>query len=299
MIQKNAQNMINRIPANRRKLSAVIFSVFALLAAAMLGYYVYGLGHAVTDDAYVEAHVVPISPKVAGHVIKVVPDDNQEVKTGDLLIEQDPRDYQAKLDMAKADLEAAKAEKSQAAADAESYRQLASHEEISKQQLDRAVLRLQTAAASVSKAEAYLNQCELQLSYTHILSPSDGRVTKKSVEEGAYLQPGQNILAIVTPERWVTANFKETQLTRIRPGQPATIKIDTYPGKLLKGRVDSIQRGTGARFSLLPAENATGNYVKVVQRVPVKILFDEKPDDGRPLLPGLSSVVNVDTSGAK
>ena len=104
-------------------------------------------------------------------------------------------------------------------------------------------------------------------------------------------------MAIVSPDLWVTANFKETQLEHMRVGQTVTIKVDAYPGMALRGHIDSIQQGAGARFSLLPPENATGNYVKVVQRVPVKILLDELPSDGRTLGPGMSVVPVVSVSG--
>ena len=118
-------------------------------------------------------------------------------------------------------------------------------------------------------------------------------MTKKSVELGQLVQVGQPLFAIVSKGKWVIANFKETQLTHMRPGQEVKIKIDTYPHKTFKGHVDSIQRGTGARFSLLPPENATGNYVKVVQRVPVKIVFDEAPNKKYPLALGMSAVPEV------
>ncbi len=253
-----------------------------------LGLYYYMMTHESTDDAFIEGHITAVSPKVAAHVLKVHVRDNQEVKEGDLLVELDPRDYQTKRDLGKAALLAAEAESLQARTDVERYRQLIKTDEISRQQLDLAVLRAATADAKVGMAKANLEECELQVSYTKIMAPVTGSVTRKSVEVGAFVQPGQSLMAIVQPERWVVANFKETQLRYMRPGQKVRIKIDTYPGKSLKGHIDSIQRGTGARFSLLPPENATGNYVKVVQRVPVKILFDESPDPKHPLSVGMS-----------
>ena len=153
--------------------------------------------------------------------------------------------------------------------------------------------------ADVENARAQLEQKRLNLSYAQIHAPADGFVTKRSVEPGAFVQVGQTLLAIVTPDVWVTANFKETQLTHIRPGQSVLIKVDAYPGVVLHGHVDSIQRGTGSRFSLLPPENATGNFIKVVQRVPVKIVLD-RPEEmaGYLLAPGMSVVpqVNVKTA---
>jgi membrane fusion protein (multidrug efflux system) len=134
---------------------------------------------------------------------------------------------------------------------------------------------------------------ELQLSYTKIYAPVSGRITRRTVEVGDYVEVGQELTAIVPDDLYVTANYKETQLTLMRPGQPVEIRIDAFPKKVFKGRVDSIQRGSGAAFSLLPPENATGNYVKIVQRVPVKIVFDEPPDPAYPLGPGMSVVPEV------
>jgi membrane fusion protein (multidrug efflux system) len=150
-----------------------------------------------------------------------------------------------------------------------------------------------TSKAEVQVAEAYVHQAELARSYTEVTAPISGRVTRRAVEVGNYVQVGQPLLAIVSADAWVVANFKETQLAYLRPGQPVEIRVDAYPQHLFKGHVDSIQAGSGARFSLLPPENATGNYVKVVQRVPVKIVFDEPPDPNYPLSPGFSVVPDV------
>ena len=147
---------------------------------------------------------------------------------------------------------------------------------------------VETTSAEIEQAETAVRQAELDLSYTKIYAPADGRITRKSVELGALLQPGQALFVLVPAEMWVLANFKETQLNRMRPGQPVEIRLDTYPDKIFRGHVDSFQTGTGSRFSLLPAENATGNYVKVVQRLPVKIVFDEQPDSEHLIAPGMS-----------
>ena len=116
----------------------------------------------------------------------------------------------------------------------------------------------------------------------------DGSIAKRSIEEGTYIQPGQELFALVGNNYWVVANFKETQLAKMQPGQEVDIKIDAYKSKTYKGRIDSIQSGTGARFSVFPPENATGNFVKVVQRVPVKITFDQYPDPALQVVPGMS-----------
>jgi membrane fusion protein (multidrug efflux system) len=156
--------------------------------------------------------------------------------------------------------------------------------------------RAASAQAHVEQARATLAQAELNLQYTVIKAPATGVAARKSVNRGQVVQQGQPLLAVVeVNDVWITANFKETQLTEMRPGQRATVDVDAYGGKTLKGHVDSIAPATGARFSLLPPENATGNYVKVVQRVPVKILLDAGQDPDHLLRPGLSVVPRVYT----
>lgn len=150
-------------------------------------------------------------------------------------------------------------------------------------------------AAQVEQAKADLAQAEADLSNTKIFAPMDGRITKRSVETGSYVQTGQQLGSLVGTEIWVTANFKETQLTHMKIGQPVDIEVDAFPGKAFKGRIESLQAGTGSYFSLFPAENATGNFVKTVQRVPVKIVFDAMPDEALHLGPGMSVVPTVHT----
>lgn len=147
------------------------------------------------------------------------------------------------------------------------------------------------AVGRLDQARAVKGQAETNLSRTTIRAPVVSRVTKLSAAKGNYVVPGQALMMLVPPEVWVTANFKETQLNLMRPGQPVDLRIDAYPGRTFAGHVDSIQAGSGAAFSLLPPENATGNFVKVVQRVPVKIVFDSTPDVL--LGPGMSVVPTV------
>jgi membrane fusion protein (multidrug efflux system) len=147
--------------------------------------------------------------------------------------------------------------------------------------------------AQIEQLNSLVRIAELNLSYTQIYAPESGYVTRKSVEPGNLVQIGQTLMGIVSDRLWVIANFKETQLTEMRPGQPASIRVDAYPQYRLRGKVDSIQNGTGARFSLLPAENATGNYVKVIQRTPVKIVFLDRFPEGIQLGPGMSVVPEV------
>jgi membrane fusion protein, multidrug efflux system len=152
--------------------------------------------------------------------------------------------------------------------------------------LDQA--NVETAIASIQQAQAKLQQAQLNLSYTKITAPFDGRITARTVQLGNYISPGQALFALVPRYVWVTANFKETQLTYMRPDEPVEVHVDAYPGRNFKAKVDSLQAGTGARFSLLPPENAVGNYVKVVQRVPVKIVFDEELPTNLDIAPGMS-----------
>jgi membrane fusion protein, multidrug efflux system len=156
------------------------------------------------------------------------------------------------------------------------------------QNIDVAKAQVEQLEAQVRQAQAQLEQAEVNLSYTELRAPQDGWVTRRNVNLGTYLQAGQQIFSLVTPEVWVTANFKETQLDRMRPGQPVQIEVDAYPELTLRGHVDSVQMGSGSVFSLFPAENATGNFVHIVQRVPVKIVIDSGLDPKLPPPLGLS-----------
>jgi membrane fusion protein (multidrug efflux system) len=246
-----------------------------------------------TDNAFIEGEIVRISPRVAGHVGRVAVDDNQRAREGQLLVELDARPFEAALAEARGRLASIEAEAARAAADAKRAEELFGRQLIARAALDEAVARARSTAAQVEAARAEVARAELDLSYTRIAAPEAGRVTRKTVEPGMFVQVGQPLLAIVTDRIWVVANFKETQLDDIRAGQPVDVRVDAYPGVVLRAHVDSIQSGSGARFSLLPPENATGNYVKVVQRVPVKIVFDAAPDPSLSLGPGMSVVPKV------
>ncbi|HSK70458.1 MAG TPA: efflux RND transporter periplasmic adaptor subunit [Pyrinomonadaceae bacterium] len=150
-----------------------------------------------------------------------------------------------------------------------------------------------TAESEIAQAQAAVDHAELELSYTKIYAPQDGYVSKKSVVEGQLVQTDQALMSISLPGIWVVANFKETQIERMRVGQPVEIYVDAYPNITLRGRIESFQVGTGSRFSVLPPENATGNFVKVVQRIPVKIVFEDLPDEKILLAPGMSVVPKV------
>lgn len=288
-------NDINTAPAKthiKRPHWGVIAGIAALIIAAGVSYWTYSASLETTDDAAIESHVLPISPKVAGQILQVDVDDNQHVEKGAVLARIDPRDYQVKLDQAEAELSAARADAARAAADAARSKQLFERDDISRQVYEKAVADAQVLKARTELAAKKVSAAEMDLSYTTLTAPEAGKVTKKNAELRAFVQVGQPLMAIVTDEAWVVANFKETQLTRMRPGQKVTVEVDAFPGRELKAHIDSIQSGTGARFSLLPAENATGNFVKVVQRVPVKIVFDEPVTDMM-LVPGMSVTPTV------
>jgi len=161
------------------------------------------------------------------------------------------------------------------------------------QQVAAALAQAKNAQAAVDQAQAAADEAELNLSYTTITAPVGGRVTRRTARQGQYVQVGQIVLALVPPLVWVTANFKENQITHLCQGQDVQIRVDAYPDQVFHGKVESIQAGSGARFSLLPPENATGNYVKVVQRVPVKIVFDSGAANQWLLAPGMSVVPRV------
>jgi membrane fusion protein, multidrug efflux system len=296
-----------------------------------------------TDDAQVDAYSTQMAPRVSGQVTKLLFADNQHVTAGQTLVLIDPRDFQAKLDQARAQQASAEASLQQAQAQvvvqqanvdqaianvrvSESDLLQARQDNdrfhainpgaVTRQQIDAATATFHSAQArldagrqtvggaqaqvhavqaqvlaaqaSLKQAEANTQAAELQLSYCTIAAPMAGIVTHRTVAAGNYVSAGQPLFALVQDDRWVTANFKETQLAGIRPGQDVELAIDAVPSLTFHGRVDSFQAGTGTAFSTLPAENATGNYVKIVQRLPVKIVFDDERVKDYPLAPGMS-----------
>jgi len=160
-------------------------------------------------------------------------------------------------------------------------------------QIEVALAQVRAGKASVDAAQANVDAADLQTSYTRVVAPMAGRVARRTVEAGNVISEGQALMAIISDELWVTANYKETQLTKMQPGQSVEIVVDAYPDVKFRAHVDSIQRATGAYFSMLPAENATGNYVKVVQRVPVKIVFDDNRVRDYAIGPGMSVTPDV------
>ncbi len=302
-----------------------------IIAATTTSFFVAGGSRESTNDAYVEGRVVRISPKVSGQVISLRVDDNDAVKAGDLLLEIDPVDYQAKVDQATAAVAAAQSAVEQAKAavlraeanvgEAQAAARAAATEAIRRAsdyrryaamgtdgvdaaekkavapaaELNVAKTNIGSAEAQVAAAKAQLRFAQLQLQYTKVYAPESGNVTKRNVESGDFISAGQPLLAIVRTERWAVANFKEVQLRRMRIGQPVEVKVDSFPDTPLRGHVQSLQSGTGSRFELLPPENATGNWVKVVQRLPVKIVFEPGQPGVERLEAGMSAEVRVDT----
>jgi membrane fusion protein (multidrug efflux system) len=332
--------------------------LIAAAAIAVVSHYlpkvVYSLKHVTTDDAYVQASVVPVSPEVSGKVLRVCVDDNAEVAKGDSLLRIDPSDYRLSVEQKRAALATARAEqeriqatfnaqrKSLARAQADlavaqnraalaekdmnRMRSLLAGGGISQSQFDQAesaseVARSTAVAAGagvaeieasltsvptqieqqgyrIREAQSALEGAENDLQRTLLMAPVAGLIAHKNVDAGKFVQPGQPLMAIVGMEdRWVLANFKETQIRSMRVGQTVDVMVDAYPGHAFRGHIDSFQPGTGSFFSLLPAENATGNFVKVTQRVPVKVAIDSGVDAAHPLYPGLSARAAVVRDG--
>ena len=312
-----------------------------------------------TENAYVAGHVTPVSSRIAGVVTRVMVEDNQLVKAGDVIAELDPADQRVKVEQIEAQIASAQQQvlqadanvaqvKAQALAagaqvaqsqaqlvranqDAQRFSQLytSTMKAVSKAEVDAAnasragavadvaarrgnveAVNAQIAAAAASREvvksqikvlQAQLKDARQQLGYNKIVAPVAGRLGRRSVEVGARLQPGQQLAAIVQDEVWITANFKETQLGGLKPNQQVRVVIDALPKKELTGRLDSFSPASGNQFSLLPADNATGNFTKIVQRVPVKIALrqEDVAKLGGRLVPGMSAMVEIELNQAE
>ncbi len=411
--QQNSGDDETKKPSNTRRKRTIRFVLLALLVVAAIvaiPVYAYYSVRETTDDAQIDGHVIPISPRIGGTIISVNVADNQPVKAGQELVRLDPQDYQVAQHQAQAQLESSEANTSEsqenvpittinttsqvstsatqveqaqagvasaqqavnaarsrvnsanatlgekqanyvkAQKDLARMKELVDKDEISKQDYDSAVAaaeanaaqvesakadiaeaehnvdqsaaqlneakarlatavvqrrqseqvrarqqavsaaRYKQAQAQVQQRQADLDQANLNVQYTIIRAPVDGVVSRKAAEPGMQVSPGQQIMALVPlDDIWVTANFKETQLKKMRVGQKVEIEVDTYgSGRKYRAHVDSLAAASGARFSLLPPENATGNYVKVVQRIPVKIVLEPGENRDHLLLPGMS-----------
>lgn len=402
-------------PRRKRRIRFIIIAVLVVAAIAAIPIYAYYSVRESTDDAQIDGHLIPISPRIAGRIVSVLVDDNKQVKAGESLVQLDPADYQvaveqaqaqllnaqatatesqvnlpltnintrssvrvsntqvnqakaavesaqqavnaaqAKVNSAKAELMQAQANSNRAQKDLARYKDLVNKDEISKQDYDSAVAAADANAAQVNSAraqvvaaqhgldqaqaqvkqakaqeatavvqyrqyrqvepkqiavsearykqaqaqaqqyQALLDKAKLNLSYTIIKAPVDGIVSRKTAEPGMQVAAGQQLMSLIPLDSvWVTANFKETQLRHMRPGQLVEIEVDAFgSSRQYRGHIDSIAGASGAKFSLLPPENATGNFVKVVQRIPVKIVLDPGENRDHQLRPGMSVVPTV------
>ncbi|MBQ6516507.1 HlyD family secretion protein [bacterium] len=322
--QKEVKNTNNKL---KIKKPFIIFGACILVIIA--AFFIYeNSKYQSTDDAYIETTTITVSPKVSGELVDVFVEDNQKVKAGDVVAQIDKIDYQIKVKQAKAlyqkellkqtnaraSLNAANSEIELARKDLERYKNLYEAGAVSKQMLDAAQTKYETVKSHQIKAEqdlfsesktnvadanlesllAQKEAAEQALAYTTIYAPQDGTVANRRAEKGMLVQPGTPLFVLVPEKMWIVANFKETQIERMRPGMEVKIKIDTYPNKVFKGKIDSIQRTSGAKSSLFPPENAVGSFVKIVQRIPVKIVFDEEIDPEQyPIAAGMSVIPRI------
>jgi membrane fusion protein (multidrug efflux system) len=263
-----------------------------------------------TDDAYVEADVSALSAEVEGLVENVAFKAHQPVKKGDLLIELRSDYFKAALSVAEAGVAKAEANLDEAKASAQKSQNdlartqhLATSNVSSQQSLDDAKVAVDQAKARVEAAEAGLalaiaerDHAQLDLDHTKIYAPFDGILGDSTVQAGTYVHTGSQLVMLIPQAYYVTANFKETQISKMRAGQKATLRFDSLPDKTYEGQIDSLSAGTGSTFALLPPENATGNFTKIVQRVPVRISLPQDAALMSLLRAGLSVEVTVDVA---
>jgi membrane fusion protein (multidrug efflux system) len=270
----------------RKALIALPIAVVLLVAGA--GFWHWQRGHETTDDAEVDAHIAALSARVAGTVTAVHVQENDVVARGTLLAELDPRDYQVALQRAEAELALARANHTKAAHDLTRYRYLVGQRVVPRMQYDEKFAAESADQAAIAAARAAVERARLDLQYTKIFAPTDGIVGRRGAEVGQQVQPGQELFAFVqSGDVWITAYFKETQLKKMQPGLRARVHVDAL-GRDYSGTVESLGAASGARFSLLPPENATGNFVKVVQRIPVRIRLQGRQSQLERLRPGMS-----------
>ncbi len=267
-----------------------------LISAAIAGYFIFDhMTYVTTDNAQVEAHSVLLAAKVTGYILKVNVTEGQKVKKGDLLAEIDDRDYQNTLRQISSELTSIEAREKDAQKNFRRLVELYRKGAVSQQQFDTSSTAFSEVKAKFDAVSAQVSQAQLNLENTKIKAPSDGFIAKKSIETGQFTSPGIPLIGFVEAnERWVTANFKETEIEDIKIGNKVDISVDAVTKKDYKGIVESISSATGAMFALLPPDNATGNFTKVVQRVPVKIKFENIDESDSELLKaGLSASAKV------
>lgn len=273
----------------------LVFAGIIVIVFAVHSYSLYYTYYPSTDDAYLQANVVNVSTQVSGPVDYIYVKDHQFVSAHQLLFTLDPAPYETALRQAQANVAEAQAQMDTQAKNTARILPLVKNGQLPKSAGDDAQGQLDQFTAALSVAEAQLSSAQLNLLYTQIYASSDGFITNFVLRKGQFVQVGSPQFALIENSQfWVNANFKETDLLRIKPGQSASIYVDTYPGIKFKGIVEGISRGSGAAFSLLPPENATGNWVKVTQRFPVRVNF-VNPNPKYPLRMGASCEVTVNT----
>jgi membrane fusion protein (multidrug efflux system) len=273
----------------------ILASVVLLLVVSTILFAYEGYRYENTDDAYVQAYSTQIAPKVSGIVTNVLIIENQQVKAGQILVQIDRKDYVAGLADSIASRGSLEAQYRNADRDLQRMKLLIHDKAISQQAYDRALANFLNLQRQTKAAEARADEARLNLEYTSVRAPADGWIARRSIDTGMYAAAGTAVLGFVpNDERWIDANYKETQLESIVPGRPARVTVDALKGKTFEGVVESISPATGATFTLLPPDNATGNFTKVVQRIPVRIkLKNLKPEDLVALQAGLSAEVDI------
>ncbi len=267
-----------------------------LVVLLLIGWFSYEHWRYITsDNAQIDAHTILIGSKVGGYIQEVNVLIGQAVKKNDIMVLIDQRDYKVAKDVAQSDLLSLEAKRKDSEKNFQRVRDLFAKGVVSNQQYDTASAAYNENKAKYDSAMAHLQQAQLNLEYTELRAPMDGIIARKSVEVGQLAAPGMALIGFVGSEsRWVIANLKETEIAHIKPGQKVEIDVDAVPSRTFHGTVESISSATGATFSLLPPDNATGNFTKVVQRVPVKIVFDDlNQDEINRLQAGLSAFVKI------
>lgn len=277
----------------KRKKIAMGVGALALVGATYFLYQNYF--YVSTDNATVQASTTLLSSRITGIVTKALVQENEKVKKGQVLVEIRPDDYRNVVDQSRAEIEALQAQVKGAQANYQRTLGLFKQGASTKERLDDSEAQFKALEGRLKGAEAQASQAELNLDYTKVVAPADGKIGRKSFEVGMLASPGQPLVGFVEgSSRWVVANLKETDMDHITVGKKAFITVDAISGKEFEGEVESISPTTGATFSLLPPDNATGNFTKVVQRVPVRVkLLNLSENDIDRLQAGLSAVVRI------
>lgn len=283
---------LNNMSTKKKRILGAVVAVVVVFS----GYMIYDhLTYVSTDNAQIGAHVTMLSSRVNGTIQKVMFEENQRVKAGDVLAQIDTSDYSNASTAAQAEVNSLEARTREAEANYKRADDLFKQQAISRERYEAAMAAFKDLTAKTQAAKAKFDQAALNVSYTRIIAPADGTIARKSVEPGQFVPAGQPLFGFVaSKERWVSANLKETELAGVKVGNKAYVDVDAIDGKKFHGVVESISPSTGAVFSLLPPDNATGNFTKVVQRVPVRIHLTELSDeDVDRLQAGLSATVSI------